>query len=267
MNAPTHAVLWRRGRLIDLGTLGGRSSAATDVNNRGEIVGWSLVTADQLHAFVWKRGRMLDLGTLGGPTSYATAINDRGDVVGYSSLPGGAFVVHAFLWRGGRMTDLGTLNGGYSEALGIDNAGVVVGLSSVDGMNAVPVRFAHGRALALSSRYGSAVAVNQRGQIAGTWSGGYGAFLLSHRRFSTLTRVAGEGFAQVFGLNDHGQVVGYTTCHGFVWQNGRVTVLPQLKGSTSGALGINNRGQVVGYGAMTASGGNYHAVIWTQHTH
>jgi len=79
--------------------------------------------------------------------------------------------------------------------------------------------------------------------------------------------VAGEGFPQVFGLNDHGQVVGYTTYHGFVWQHGHATALPQLQGSTSGALGINNRGQVVGYGATTASGGNSHAVIWTQHTH
>ncbi|ABD10561.1 hypothetical protein CcI156_03770 [Frankia sp. CcI156] len=34
-----HAVVWRGRRIIDLGTLGGRGSLATAVNNRGQAVG------------------------------------------------------------------------------------------------------------------------------------------------------------------------------------------------------------------------------------
>lgn len=37
-----HGFLWSRGKLTDLGTLGGRSSDAVAINDRGQIIGWSL---------------------------------------------------------------------------------------------------------------------------------------------------------------------------------------------------------------------------------
>jgi probable HAF family extracellular repeat protein len=258
--APSHAVLWRNGRIIDLGTLAGgtTSSGATDINNRGEIVGWSVVPGGAMHAFLWRDGRMTDLGTLGGSMSYASAINDRGQVAGYSQLPGGA--MHAVLWSNGRRTDLGTLNGGWSEAMGINNAGVVVGTSSVDGMNSVPVRFWHGTVTKLTSSYGLGQSINGVGQVAGYYYGGNGAFLWTRGR---LTGVGpAHSMVQVYGVNDRGQVVGYTAYDAFVWQQGRMTTLPRLK-STSGASAINNRGVVVGSSSPISSGGNAHAVIWT----
>ena len=36
-----HAFVWSRGRVTDLGTLGGPSSAATGTNTRGAIIGWA----------------------------------------------------------------------------------------------------------------------------------------------------------------------------------------------------------------------------------
>jgi len=95
------ASLWQKGRLTDLGTLGGKDATALDINERGQIVGYSSIptsTASTLrHAFVWQNGRMTDLGTLtGGTNSRALAINDRGQVVGFAVNR--TRQIHAVLW-------------------------------------------------------------------------------------------------------------------------------------------------------------------------
>jgi probable HAF family extracellular repeat protein len=89
------------GRLIDLGALGGTSSSARDINNRGQVVGESTTATGETHAFLWQDRRMIDLGTLGGAFSAAEGINNRGQVVGWSETPSGT---HAFLWEDGRLT-------------------------------------------------------------------------------------------------------------------------------------------------------------------
>jgi probable HAF family extracellular repeat protein len=83
----------------DLGTLGGKKTCVTAMNNSGQIVGWSQTgrpsqinkKSMEQHAFVWTRDKLVDLGALigdlgmPGDTSTAVDINDKGDVVGHSN--------------------------------------------------------------------------------------------------------------------------------------------------------------------------------------
>jgi probable HAF family extracellular repeat protein len=58
------AALWIDGEVTELGTLGGASSGAADVNDNGEIVGTSDTADGERHVFVWEDGVMRDLNEL-----------------------------------------------------------------------------------------------------------------------------------------------------------------------------------------------------------
>ncbi len=173
---------------------GDDSGAATEINDRGEIVGIS-GTCDQAvgrytakHMVLWKNGKAIDLGNIGG-NSWNTpmAINQRGDIVGFAGTAPGPFpTLHAFYRSraGGPPVDLGSLDGpaGNSEALGINDRGQVVGLSCD---------------------------------------------------------------------------ANFANCHGFLWQNGKMTDLNDLTQGYSGTIlaaqDINDLGQITGQ-AQDASG-------------
>ncbi len=143
------AVRWdtRHGdRVLELPPLpGDTASAATAINDQGQVVGISGICADAVggysaaHAVLWEQGTPVDLGDLGGPAwNTPMAINHQGEIVGFANLPDGdpgAFNAHAFLWtEEDGMRDLGTLPGdAYSEGLGINDRGQIVGLSCTAG--------------------------------------------------------------------------------------------------------------------------------------
>ena len=122
--------LWDRGRMVDLGSLGGTVGFAQGFNNRGQVAGQSNLAGDQVfHPFIWDRGVLTDLGTLGGDLATTRGLNDAGDVVG-ASLTSGNQAQHAFLWRHGRLTDLGALAGDTASfAFHINLVGTIVGAS------------------------------------------------------------------------------------------------------------------------------------------
>jgi probable HAF family extracellular repeat protein len=88
-----------------LGTLGGSSSAANDMNDRGQVVGASETSDGGSHAFLWQRGTMTDLTPSAPPgfTSSAREINRRGQIL-IETFDGE--VDRPLLWTRGRTVDL-----------------------------------------------------------------------------------------------------------------------------------------------------------------
>jgi probable HAF family extracellular repeat protein len=210
--------------MTDLGTLGGNSSTGNDINDSGQVAGYS-----NGHAFITGPNGvgMIDLGTLGGDNSmsYAKGINGAGRVVGYSAsyLELGGMTFHAFITgpNGVGMTDLGTLGGDNSDAFDINDTGQVVGL-------------------------------------AGTAEGAIHAFITGPDGVGmTDLGTLGGGGSEASGINDAGQVVGGSATaegqsHAFITgPNGvGMTDLNSLAGLPSGiiltsAIDINNAGQVL----------------------
>ncbi len=246
----------------DLGTLGGLSSFARGVNDRGQVVGESRTCAGNIHAFLWQADVMTDLGTLGSTYSVANAINDLGEIVGTSgTVPGEA---HAFLWRAGVMMDLGTLGGSWSFGNGINHLGQVVGVSETPGGDAHAFLWQDGVMSdlgALGGSYSVAKRINDLGQIVGT-SGDHAALWQD----GTLTDLGtlGGSYSRASDINNLGQVVGTSASpvgeSAFLWQDGVMTNLGTLGGSQSAANGIDELGQVVGFSGTTAGMG--HAFLW-----
>lgn len=131
LTAPPRAFRWtERGGIHPIPPLAGPRSMAAGINEAGDIVGNSTVSATPPfidHAVVWWRnGGVTDIGTLGSNTT-ARSINDRGEVVGFGQ-PCPGCPQRPFYWSAETgIVDLGTPPGARSFAFEIDNHGRVAG--------------------------------------------------------------------------------------------------------------------------------------------
>lgn len=88
----THAFVNDGRTLRDLGTLGGKSSAALGINPRGDVVGTAELAGGQRHAFVWRPGmaQVLDLSRKSRPLDDARGIDNDGSIIANAAAPNGA---------------------------------------------------------------------------------------------------------------------------------------------------------------------------------
>lgn len=183
----THATLWWGSAKLDIGTLGGPDSVAANINELGQVVGWSYTSYDataefgvpNVHPFIWSSWdhKIRDLGTLGGACAMAGDINNRGQVVGYSTLVDNK-TTRPFLWTAkDGMRNLGSLGGPYAHANAINENGDVIGYSTMLSGGAAPA-YNKGRAFYWSKGkltnlgtfgddYSDANSINRQGQIVG----------------------------------------------------------------------------------------------------
>ena len=145
-------VLWKDGRILDLGTLpeGGYEAEASSVNSRSQVVGTAFNTIldpgtlglfifndifspTQARAFLWQDGAMQDLGTLGGNDAAAFLINEQGHVMGWSytsTTQAGAcypLALGSFIWDEVHgMRNLGSFGGTCTQAYDLNNQGQIV---------------------------------------------------------------------------------------------------------------------------------------------
>jgi probable HAF family extracellular repeat protein len=259
-------------RVVDLGTLGGPSGWATDINEQGDVVGESqLAEGYYSHAFLWRHGRMTDLGTLGGEFSGATAINNRGEIAGYSQTAAGE--THTVLWRGDRMTDLGTLGGLSSRATDINDRGEIIGLLEVTPDQYHSFLWRNGRVTEFRNFW--VEAINNRGQVVGSarFDGGEAVPAIWDRGVLTpLEQVPGATYGSADSINARGAIAGFSGFpsgvsinRAFLWRNGVATTLPEPAPWNSGhAWGINDHNQVVGVSWDMLDGSG--AVLWDHGT-
>ena len=199
-------------------------------------------------------GLNIDLGTLGKPDGNSWinwgGINDGGEAVGMSetAVPdpdgedlcgfGTQLTCVPFLWRRGRMSALPTVGGNNGQASAINNRGEVAGYAetAVTDSGCPPYKIT------------SAV----------LWEKG---------KALALPNVGADPDGVAFGINNHGQTVGYSgTClaatHAVMWKNNTAFVLQDLGGTKSNiAYVINNRGQMAGK-VRSADGTTYIAAFW-----
>ena len=269
----------------DIGTLGGNSTLANDLNDVGQVTGTSISSQfGTSHAFVWSAASgMTDLRPGNTGVSQGSAINNRGVATGVANFGGG----YAYRWSAASgIENLGALTtGGESSSFGIElnDAGLITGASSAG--NNQRHAFAWTRSggmidISPSTTIQDAlpVTVAPNGEVGGAYLPAFGSpnypyyqpFLWTRSaglvRLGTAGAIAGGVSAMTRDLrivctltyaNDSQRAVLWTRSAG-------ARTLGTLGGTSSRGIAINSKGQIVGDADNKA--GNRRAYIWSAQT-
>ena len=238
-NSADRAFVYSNGQLTELPTLSGHS-VAFDINDAGQIVGFSTDANGFTQAVLWENGFITNLGISATNYSRAIAINNQGQIAGV--FADSADNERLFLYANGVMTDLGPLgiNSWWEYPLiDINDAGVISHFSSDNGSGQPQARLHNdGSIVELGTAAGNtslAAGINNNNVAAGS----VGDALASNLDLG------------IFGDMPDGQAA--------VFENGAVTLLDAPANLSyyagTAASDINDAGQIVGGAAAAATSG------------
>ena len=205
---------------------GAASLTAGAINASGQVTGSIGFAGQPAHVFLFSQGVLSDLGTLSYPglavigAASGQSINAGGEIVGTFTAPLNQLWSFGFTYSSGTLSAL-LGSSGYTNctATGINTAGLIVGGCS-----------------------------NQQSAVA--------AFAAVY--VDGAPQPVGPSGGSANAVNDYGQVAGFGTTAGFVYDDAStaVTMIPALTTATSMQpavpSAINNAGQVVGWQAVSA---------------
>ncbi len=246
------AFLWQDGVMQDIGSLAaGTGSGATDINDHGQIVGYSYFSPTESsykYVFSYKHGEMHSLG-----------LTDDRVVVNNSGVVGGTRVIRDATTSGFTITD--GAKAWYTNAIvGVNNHGALVEEEYIGQGNYALVYIHNGvrhqviaHEAAVNHRF---TGMNDNGDVIGWYvlpndTSAYG-FLWSDGRVTKL----GEGVMPV-AVNNKQQVVFQKGSDGYLWYMGHTIHLNNLIEDVDidvyRPIDINDHGQVLAHQTIAGS--------------
>lgn len=208
----SHAFLWERGQITNLGSLGGSDTYVWGINASGIVVGESQDAKGVHYPFIWKDGAMTGLIEAGDKPrpGVAYAVNDAGRVVGVLYGPD---VATGFVWSAGKFTELPPPAGtDWTDSTAWD--------------------------------------INAAGDVSGEILGPAGSAAASwHENQATVLPISDGAVSEAaLAIDSHGNAFGRSTdgdlhCRAKVWRNGKTEYLPFEAGV---AVAANDAGFVAG---------------------
>jgi probable HAF family extracellular repeat protein len=248
---------------IPIDVPGAATTQASDINDRGQIVGTFSDANGLSHGFLNRHDTFTTIDFPGASRTSLSGINHRGEVVGDYFIPRQGIDIgpqnNAFLYNKGVFTVIDQPAGEDRGPIvnGINNRGDMVG--DLDAGPFVPfLRTANGQitiidvpgATVLTHGFG----INDRGQIVGSFQPLSGrtesGFLDDHGRFTTID-VPGATGTTARGINDRGEIVGSyigldNRRHGFLDIRGHFITVDVPGALSTIVTGVNNHGLFVG---------------------
>lgn len=260
--------------VIDLGTLGGDTSLAHDLNESNQVVGGSITADFVSKAFLWEDGLMIDLGISSNPTTLAYGINNAEIIVGQTRVTGDT--IRAVDWVDRQPLDHLHPDANSQFSRKVNDVGLTAGYASIinqhsqltfrayifDGINY--------QWLPTGPMNNSwAEDINNNNIVVGflrNQDNEIQAAYFQNDTYHLLTPLSTER-SSAHGINDVFQIVGQSdnaTSHAraVLWYRNQIRQLGTLSGETSIAYDVNDAGQVVG--TATLADDSSRAFIYTR---
>lgn len=270
------------GGVHDLGMFNGGGGAVYDMNERGDVVGFSTIVSGPMFLgrgfFYSDATGTVNLGTLGGYQSYAVDVNNDGLVTGWANTPEQFY--RAIAWQSEeQLRDLGTLGGHNSRGFFVNDAGEIFG--QAEKANSETVWFVWRDGVGMREfrpRAGTFVSLvfqsSSRGDLTGLYFDESGRGVLfrysAESGFTDLVNVGPDGLGRLIDVNRRGEAVAMVQGEG--WPSNPTFFSPAggaerldtiefgLTWPMQNVVAINDAGQILVTG-MDEAGRNRAAVL------